>query len=268
MVLASRSQSKLQQATDAIREQVPGAVTHHVQIDLTSLASVACATDRLTTFPRLDGLFLNGGPMQPSRTARTEDGLPLMLGSHTVSNVALIARVMPFLIEQEVNGLGRVVHASTGFVKQFHMNVDDIDRIPSTSMGAYVKAKTATEVFAFELDRRIRAAGLSLASIVTHPGVGVDARTPRRPGIRDDTVRYQRNPYTPWAQGKDAAAWSGVRALTDPDAQGGEYYAPVGGARGKPVQIAAGARTACPAPKTAAYVWDRLAELSGTGSSL
>lgn len=263
VVLASRSPAKLRQASDAIREQVPNAVTHHVQLELTSLVSIASAAERLKVFPRLDGIFLNGGPMQFSRSARTEDGLPLMLGAHAVANVALLARLLPFLVEQGADRPGRVVHASTGFVQQFPMQVADLDRTPRTGIGAYVKAKTATEVFAFEFQRRLAAAGLPLASIVTRPGVGVDAKTPRRRGIRDETVRYQRNPYTRWAQGKDAAAWSGVRALADPEAVGGDYYAPARGARGEPVRIPLDPRTATPEPDTADRVWSRLAELAG-----
>lgn len=269
VVLASRSAEKLRRASAAIEERVPDAVTHHVQVDLTSLASVAAAAERLAAFPRLDGIFLNGGPMQFSGKALTEDGLPLLLGAHVVANVALVSRLLPHLSEQgSEHGHSRIVHASTGFVKQFPMRVDALDRTPRTGIAAYVKAKTATEVFAYELDRRIRAAGLSVSSIVTHPGVGVDAKTPHRTGIRDETVRYQRNPYTPWAQGKDAAAWSGVRALTDPHAEGGEFYGPARGIRGAPIRIDANQATANPVPGIAANVWSYLADASGTGSVL
>jgi len=268
-VLASRSAAKLRRASATIEEQVPDAITRHVQIDLTSLLSVTAAAQQLAAFPRLDGIFLNGGPMQFSSKARTEDGLPLLLGAHSVANVALISRLLPLLNEQGSEpGHGRIVHASTSFVRQFPMRVDDLDRTPRTGIAAYVKAKTATEVFAYELDRRIRAAGMSVSSILTHPGVGVDAKTPRRTGIRDETVQYQRNPYTPWAQGKDAAAWSGVRALTDPYAEGGEFYGPARVARGEPIRIDANSATRNPAPGIAANVWSYLAEASGTGSLL
>src|SRR5690606_15756604 len=128
-------------------------------------------------------------------------------------------------------------------------------------IGAYTKAKTATEVFAFELNRRVRREGLRVESIVTRPGIGVDAKTPRRPGIRDETVPYRRNPFTPWAQGKDAAAWSGVRALLDPEARGGEYYAPADGTRGDPVRIDPSPHTADPSEVVAEHVWGRLIEL-------
>src|SRR5699024_11545173 len=64
VVLASRSAQELRRASATIEEHVPKAVTHHVQIDLTSLASVAAAAEQLPAFTRLDGIFLNGGPMQ------------------------------------------------------------------------------------------------------------------------------------------------------------------------------------------------------------
>lgn len=269
VVLASRSSEKLHRAGITLEQRVPDAVTHQVQIDLTSLTSVAAAAERLAAFPRLDGIFLNGGPMQFSGKALTEDNLPLLLGAHVVANVALISRLLPRLGEQGTEpNRSRIVHASSSFVKLFPMRLDDLSRTPRTGIAAYIKAKTATEVFAYELDRRIRAAGLPVSSIVAHPGVGVDAKTPPRKGIRDETVSYQRNPYTPWAQGKDAAAWSGVRALTDPYAQGGEYYGPARGARGVPIRLTATAATANPAPGVAARIWSGLTELSGTGSSL
>lgn len=269
VVLASRSAEKLDRASATLKERAPRAVTHQVQIDLASLTSVEEAADRFAAFPRLDGIFLNGGPMQFSGRTRTEDDLPLLLGTHVVANVALISRLLPFLTERGSGPSdGRIVHASTSFVKQFPMRLDDLGRTPRTGIAAYIKAKTATEVFAYELDRRIRAAGLPVSSILTHPGVGVDAKTPHRTGIRDETVQYQRNPYTPWAQGKDAAAWSGVRALTDPHAQGGEYYGPARGARGEPIRIEANPATAHPASDIASDVWSYLADASGTGSKL
>src|SRR5699024_3177313 len=230
----------------------------------TSLASVAAAAERLAAFTRLDGIFLNGGPMQFSGKGRTVDGLPPLLGSHVVANVVLVSWLLPLLSEQGSEpGRGRIVHASSSFVKLLPMRLDNLDRMPRTGIAAYVKAKAATEVFAYELDRRIRAAGLPVSSILTHPGMGVDAKTPRRTGVRDETVRYQRSPYVLWAQGKDAAAWSGVRALTDPSAQGGEYYGPARGTRGEPIRIDTNSASANPTSANAADVWSQVTDLSG-----
>lgn len=264
VVLASRSADKLEVAQATLHSQVPGASLESVVIDMTSLDSIARASDALSAIPRLDGILLNAGVMTATRRAKTVDGLPVMMASHAIGNFALISRLLPALAHASDGTNARVVHTSTGFVRRFRMSVDDLTRTPWPSIAAYTQAKTATEIYAFELNRRLRAAGLPVSSLVTHPGVGVDAKTPLRPGIRDATTSYQRNPYTPWAQGKDAAAWSAVRALTDPSATGGEYYAPREGIRGLPVSIAPLPRTAAPEPGLSESVWEQLARLSGT----
>lgn len=266
VVLASRSATKLATATTAIEQHVPGARLDTVVIDLASLDSVTHAAEQLAALPRLDGLLLNGGAMVMKRGATTADGLPLMLGTHVVAGAALLAGVLPALAATgERQGVAtRVVHTSTGFVHRFPMAVDDVLRVPWAAIAAYTKAKTVTEVLAFELARRLDAGGVPVASSVARPGVGVDAKTPQRTGIRDASTPYQRNPYTPWAQGKDTAAWSAVRALTDPEALSGQYYSPSGPARGAPVLVEPTRRTAAPTGDLAARVWTQVEELAGT----
>jgi NAD(P)-dependent dehydrogenase (short-subunit alcohol dehydrogenase family) len=265
VVLASRSDTKLAIARDAIRTQVPVADVTLVRLDLGSFASVDRAADEIAALPRLDGVFLNGGSMILRRGDRTSDDLPMLLGTHVIGHVRLLSRILPSLrASAERHGtVARVVHASTGFVRLKRYVLDDVRRVPITGLGAYVKAKTATEVFAFELDRRLRAAAAPVASIVSHPGIGVDAKTPTRAGIRDATTPHVRNPYTPWAQGKDAAAWSAVRAMTDPHAVGGQSYAPTNGVRGEPIVVAPNGRTEHPGGGAALRVWDQLVALAG-----
>lgn len=76
--------------------------------------------------------------------------------------------------------------------------------------------------------RRICAHSSPVASVVTRPRVGVDAKTPERPGIRDATTPYQRNRYAPWAPSRETAAWSAVRAVTEPVVREGRTSRPGG----------------------------------------
>lgn len=264
VVLASRSATKLRTAQEAIRTRIPDALLSSVVIELGSFAAIDEAAEQLAALPRLNGILLNGAPMTLSTRALTADGLPLVLGTHAVANVRLVARVLPALVSTATrhDTVGRIVHTSTGFVRRSNYDLADLSAVPLTGIGAYTKAKTATEVFAFELDRRLKAAGSPLVSVVVRPGVGVDAKTPVRPGIRDATTPYRRNPFTPWAQGKDQAAWPAVRALTDPGVRGGELFAPPDGIRGVPVSLPPLERTAQPSPQVAAHVWDQLEELA------
>jgi NAD(P)-dependent dehydrogenase (short-subunit alcohol dehydrogenase family) len=265
VVLASRSAAKLAVAQKAIRSVVPEASLGSVVLELGSFSSVDDAAAALSDLPRLDGILLNGGAMSMRRGAKTDDGLPILLGTHVAANVRLIAGVLPALVASATvnNTVGRIVHASTGFVGLRRYDLADVATVPWTGIGAYTKAKTVTEMFAFELDRRLRAAALPVVSVVTRPGVGVDAKTPQRPGIRDATTPYQHNPYTPWAQGKDTAAWSSVRGLIDPNVSGGEYVAPSEGRRGAPIAVPVFDHTAHPTADTAERVWRQLEALAG-----
>lgn len=262
VVLAGRSPERLRTAEATLRSQVPGAAVDRVVVDLASKASVADAAAALAALDRVDGLLLNGGSMAMKASEVTEDGLPMQLGTHVVANVALVAGALPALVRAgERTGVpARIVHTSTGFVDLLRRPVTDVHGTSKLGVVAYTRAKALTEVFGFELDRRLRAADAPVLSLVVRPGVGVDARTPHRAGIRDHTVPVRRNPYTPWAQGKDTAAWPAVRALSDPDAQGGELYAPANGRRGLPVRIAP--REVAP-PGRVGDLWRGLEELAG-----
>lgn len=267
VVLLGRSPQKLAAAERAIAGHVPAAHLSSVVVDLASLTSIAAAADRLAELPALHGILLSAGPDATVRGV-TAEGYPLQIGTHAVGNVALASAVLPLLSRTALgqDGTTRVVFVSTGFVRRIPISFDELLHVPRFRLSAYVKAKTALEIYAYELDRRLRADATPVDSIVAIPGVGVDAKTPARVGISDGAGRYQRNPLTPWAQGKDTAAWAPVRALTDPDATGGTCYGPAGAFRGAPTRIEPAMRTAHPESGVAHRVTSELTELAATAT--
>jgi NAD(P)-dependent dehydrogenase (short-subunit alcohol dehydrogenase family) len=78
--MAARNQEKAARAADGIRAESPTASLEMVPLELTSLASVRTAAERiLAAHPRVDILVNNAGVMaMPER--RTEDGLEMQLG--------------------------------------------------------------------------------------------------------------------------------------------------------------------------------------------
>ncbi len=94
---------------------------------------------------------------------------------------------------------------------------------------AYAFSKHAVHGFAFELDRRLRAAGDSRRSLLAHPGFAVTGLAERRPGVTDQ-ARWRRVSeivlFSVVGQGKDDGAWSTVRAVIDPDAESGTFFGP------------------------------------------
>lgn len=261
IVLAGRSVDKLERAKASIRREAPGADVDAVRLDLASLASVREAAAEITEVGRIDGIFLNGGAM--ALGPATEDGLPLLLGTHTIANVALVESLLPSLSAGGSQGAPvRIVHASTGFVRRFRGQVDDVLAPQRGFLRGYTHAKTIAEMYAYDLDRRLRADQIPASSIVAHPGIGVDARTPAREGVYDPRTQRRRNPFTPWAQGKDAAAWSALRALTDPSIVGGDYLGPANGRRGLPATLEPLTHTAHPDADRMANVRAQLLKLA------
>jgi NAD(P)-dependent dehydrogenase (short-subunit alcohol dehydrogenase family) len=101
---------------------------------------------------------------------------------------------------------------------------------------AYAYSKHAMHAFALELQRKLTASGSSIESLLAHPGSAVDLLSSRRPGIND---RFKPLDFLSAiiSQGKDRGAWPVVRAATDPQARGGEFYGPKRSVSGRPVLL-------------------------------
>jgi NAD(P)-dependent dehydrogenase (short-subunit alcohol dehydrogenase family) len=82
---------------------------------------------------------------------------------------------------------------------------------------AHAQSKHAVQMFGFELDRRLRAAGADIRSIVAHPGLGLDGASPRRDGVNEPSTLtgVSARLLSPIAQGKNRSAWAALRAAVD-----------------------------------------------------
>jgi len=237
-VLASRSRERADAAAAAIRTQVPDADIGFVQLDLTSLASVARAAARIRELGPVHALVNNAGlVISPPRRRVTEDGIELLVGGNFFGHFALTAQVFDALApDGRVVGLGSM---STRMVR-----LDQRDLLSVRRYGpfrAYALSKHLVHGFAFELDRRLRAAGDTRRSLLAHPGFAVTALAAQRPGVTEQAAwrRIAERVLMPIAgQGKDAGAWPTVRAVTDPDAESGTFFGPDRVLKGAPVETA------------------------------
>jgi NAD(P)-dependent dehydrogenase (short-subunit alcohol dehydrogenase family) len=134
-----------------------------------------------------------------------------------------------------------------------------------TPFRAYALSKHMVHGFAFELDRRLRAAGSSRRSMLAHPGFAVTGLAATRPGITEQAAwrrLTERGLFFAVGQGKDAGAWSTVRAMTDPDAVSGSFFGPPRFLlTGIPAPLAPVAASASPA--FGAQLWSLAERLTG-----
>jgi NAD(P)-dependent dehydrogenase (short-subunit alcohol dehydrogenase family) len=241
VVLACRNPVKAAAALTAIRGRVPGADVSTLQLDVADLRSVRTAAERMLELPRLDGLVLNAGIVHPPvDRAVSLDGTELVLATNYTGHVLLAGLVLPAL--RRIPG-SRVVSLGSLITRLMDSALDDLQlEVSYTNWKAYAQSKIAMQVFGFELERRLRAAGLGGAtgvqSLVAQPGYSISGLTPGIRGV-NEVSRQKRFRDTlqglVGAQGKDAGAWPTVRALIDPDARGGQYYGPRLLTRGRPV---------------------------------
>jgi len=226
VILAARNRDKAEAAMGSIRSLVPRAEVDFVHLDLTSLDSIRRAAADLAELGPIDALVNNAGlVISPPRREVTADGLEILVGGNALGHFALTAHLFPALAPgARVVGLGSM---STRMVR-----LDPADLLSERRyqpFRAYAFSKHAVHGFAFELDRRLRAAGDSRRSLLAHPGFAVTGLAAKRPGVTDQ-ARWRRLSeivlFSVVGQGKDHGAWSSVRAVTDPDAESGTFFGP------------------------------------------
>jgi NAD(P)-dependent dehydrogenase (short-subunit alcohol dehydrogenase family) len=235
VVLACRDNDRGSAASGSIRSGIPEARVKVAPLDLASLASVRRFADVFRgRHDRLDVLVNNAGVLlAPYGT--TEDGFELHFGINHLGHFALTGLLMDRLLATRASRIVTVSsrgHA-TGRIDFANLTGED-DRRYSAAR-AYGRSKLANLLFTYELHRRL--AGTDTTAVAAHPG-GAATDLGRRMGDR----RFYRAilPVLEWlSQSAAEGARPILRAATDPDAEGGEYYGPGGflGMRGRPVVV-------------------------------
>jgi NAD(P)-dependent dehydrogenase (short-subunit alcohol dehydrogenase family) len=254
VLIGSRTRTKAEAAMTAIRAHVPDAHLGHVPLDLADLDSLKATADEID---ELDAVVCNAGVMLDDPERRTTAaGHELMFATNHLGHFALIALLLP-----KLTPTGRVVTTGSFVAKSAHLDLTDPHSTNDyRPKDAYARSKLAQMLFGLELDRRLRNAGSEVISVVNHPGGALDSLTPARPpawskgrgNIAAGLV----------LQGKDAGAWPAVRAVLDPDVQGGQVWGPrLFGLRGRP--RAEAVRGTLSDTGLAAELWSASEELTG-----
>lgn len=227
VILAGRNPDKGRAALDHIRAAAPAAIVRFELLDLASLASVeAFAARVLERAEPLDILINNAGVMALPSRHETADGFELQFGTNYLGHFALTMRLLPLLLQAPAP---RVVSLSSLYHRQGRIGFDDLQGERSYRPGAaYGQSKLAMLIFALELDRRVKAAGIPLMSNAAHPGFARTELIANGPGTKGLTY-FASNLLASVASHSAAdGALPTLFAATDPNARGGGYYGPSG----------------------------------------
>jgi NAD(P)-dependent dehydrogenase (short-subunit alcohol dehydrogenase family) len=256
VLLGCRNRAKADEALARLKADHPDADATIVDIDLGDLASVRAGAAVVAEEPRLDGLINNAGIMMPPRQL-TKDGFESQFGVNHLGPFALTGLLLPTLLATPGS---RVVSTSSNAHKAGAIEFDDIAAEKKySSLGRYGQSKLANLLFAYELDRRLRAKGSSTISVAVHPGAADTELARFLPGFARMLVPVMRPFMNTAAQG----AWPTLAGATAPEVQGGQYFGPKGiGEMGGPAkQVDSNAKSKDEA--VARRLWDLSIEMTG-----
>lgn len=262
VVLACRSEPRALAAKERILSREPaGSVAGSVDtvpLDLASLASVESAAATLLDREGPIDLLINNAGVMDTPYSRTVDGFERQLGTNHLGHFALTGRLLPKLLEAPGS---RVVNVSSLLHRRGAIDFDDlVYENGYTPDKAYRRSKLANLLFTFELQRRLEAAGASTIALAAHPGIA-----------RSELMRYEPilirlllgllSPLVMQSAAKGALPT--LRAATDPQARGGQFFGPDGRKeqKGSPVLVEPSA--AARDERSWARLWTESEKLTG-----
>jgi NAD(P)-dependent dehydrogenase (short-subunit alcohol dehydrogenase family) len=262
VIMSGRNPNRLAASRAAIGRRVDGASVETLLLDTSNLGSVRAAAASTGARARIDGVMLNAGIVHPprERMLTADAGRELVLATNVLGHFVLAAELLVSLTRSR----GRIVWLGSMATRLGAYDPVDLElREGYTGWRAYAQSKVAVQVLGFEADRRLREAGIPVKSVVAHPGYSVSGRTPGIHGVNTPSraARFNANLLAPVTQSKEDGAWSPVRALVDPNIDGGEYWGPASITRGEPRRQTA-SKTSLD-PTVGARVWADCERLTG-----
>jgi NAD(P)-dependent dehydrogenase (short-subunit alcohol dehydrogenase family) len=241
VVLAVRNLEKGNHALARIVAAHPDADVTLQELDLGSLASVRAAAAALRkAYPRIDLLINNAGVMWTPKQV-TADGFEMQFGTNHLGHFALTGLLLDKLLP--VRGSRVVTVSSMGHRIRAAIHFDDLQwEHGYDRYAAYGQSKLANLLFTYELQRRLAEQDTNTVAVAAHPGassteLGRSAPTLIKPLFAlADTFLFQ---------SAAMGALPTLRAATDLDVEGGQYYGPdgLGEQRGHPKVVSSSAQS-------------------------
>lgn len=171
VVMLNRNADKSASAIETLKQEFGNAAdVNFVRLDLAVLDSVReAALELLDTVPQIDALICNAAIAQVAKQELTVDGFESQLGVNHFGHFLLCG----LLFDRIEQSRGRIVVVGSNAYKMGLKKIqfEDLNFDQNyTAWNAYAQSKLAQMMFAYELQRRVKAAGKHVQVRVCHPG--------------------------------------------------------------------------------------------------
>jgi len=268
VILTGRNVEKCEQAAQQIKLQYPQALVSVGFLDVADLTSVKVFAENHLDDP-LDFLINNAGIMA-TPFAQTVDGFEAQMATNHLGHFALTALLWPAIVKSETSRIVNVSSSAHKFGKLVSADVSEVNlpQVKYRAWSVYGNSKLANLLFTFELNKKLKAAGLTQTVTSAHPGfsnTNLQAGVMRgREGFfKTLGVTLANFGNSIMAQSAEMGALPQIYAAVNQELTNGEYIGPDGPmeARGYPKIVASSANAQN--PQVAENLWLTSENLTG-----
>ena len=225
VVMLNRNAEKSVEVIERLKQEFgPEAEVSFIEMDLAVLDSVRkAAAEVLEKVPRIDALICNAAIAQVPKLVYTVDGFESQLGVNYFAYFLLCG----LLFERIEQSGGRIVLVSSLAYKTGlkRIQFEDLNFEKNYSAwNAYAQSKLALMMFAYELQRRIKAAGKKTQVYVCHPGASRTGLIDKNAGRLNKMIWAVLSRIM--AQSAEQGAWSQVMCATETGLKQEALYGP------------------------------------------
>jgi len=265
VVLACRSREKTEAALAEMRRAAPQARLAFMQLNLADLASVGeFAANVKAKYPRIDILCNNAGVMALP-LGRTRQGFEMQMGTNHLGHFALTGHLLERLIAAPGARIVNVASLAHRWTRSPTLDDLNYERATYWKWDAYSRSKLANLLFTFELDRRLKTAGVKVVAAAAHPGYSATNLMFVGPAQEKSTLGkwVMQLGNALFAQSAEMGALPTLYACAAPDVHGGDYIGPDGWRqmRGHPTQVHC--RREAQDPALGGRLWNLSQQLTG-----
>lgn len=226
VILACRNLKKGEEARAKIVNLNPTSDVEVMELDLANIESIRNFVKIYKQKQSQLDILLNNAGIMMVPYGHTNDGFEKQLGTNHLGHFALTGLLLDVLKNTPKS---RVVNVSSMAHKAGVMDFDNLlyekgkDYSP---MKAYGRSKLSNLLFTYELQRFFELNKIDATAIAAHPGVSdtnlFDQAAPKW------VLSLMKPLFSLMVQPADMGALPQLRAATDPNAKGSEYYGPDG----------------------------------------